>query len=138
MENPDDLLLLVRVSPGHALHINFGENWRHRIGSDDHDDRRRRRIVRPLPGSGGMVAGHGPEPPARKLDRVSDDAAALLSEVDPENEGAMTLRERRTVAICRRLGEEFHEDELEATIEAVAGDSTSMLREYREGLLDRL
>lgn len=73
-----------------------------------------------------------------KLDRVSDDAEALLAEVDPEGDGDMSLRERRTVAICRRLEGEFPEDELEAAIGAVAGDSPPTLREYRERVLDRL
>lgn len=73
-----------------------------------------------------------------KLDRVSDDAEALLAEVDPEGDGDMSIRERRTVAICRRLGEQFPEDELEAAIGAVAGDSQPTLREYRERVLDRL
>lgn len=73
-----------------------------------------------------------------KLDRVSDDAEALLAEVDSEGDGDMSLRERRTVAICRRLEGEFPEDELEAAIGAVAGDSAPTLREYRERVLDRL
>jgi hypothetical protein len=73
-----------------------------------------------------------------KLDRVSDDAEALLAEVDPEGDDDMSLRERRTVAICRRLEGEFPEDELEAAIGAVAGDSPPTLREYRERVLDRL
>lgn len=73
-----------------------------------------------------------------KLDRVSDDAEALLVEVAPEGDGEMSLRERRTAAICRRLGEQFHESELEAAIGAVAGDSPPTLQEYRERVLGRL
>lgn len=73
-----------------------------------------------------------------KLDRVSDDAEALLAEVDPQGDGDMSIRDRRTLAICRRLGEQFPEDELKDAIGAVAGDSPPTLREYRERVLDRL
>lgn len=67
-----------------------------------------------------------------KLDRVNDDAEVLLAELGLEGDDKMSLRDRRTVAICRRLGESFRKDELEAVIGAVAGDSPPTLREYWE------
>lgn len=73
----------------------------------------------------------------KKLGRILDDAEALLSEVDPDGDG-MPLRERRTVAICQRLGRQFTRDELDEAIAAVAGDSDPTLRTYREKVLDRL
>lgn len=41
----------------------------------------------------------------RKLDRVQEDAEAVLAEVNPDAEESMSVRECRTVAICSRLGE---------------------------------
>jgi hypothetical protein len=73
-----------------------------------------------------------------KLDRVVDDAEALLAEVDPEGAGEMSTRERRTLVMCKRLGKQFHEDELEAAIGAVAGDSPPTLREYQERVLEQI
>lgn len=72
-----------------------------------------------------------------KLGRIIDDATELLSEVDPEGDG-MSLRERRTIAICKRLGKEFTQDDLDEAIAAVPGDSRPTLREYRERVLDHL
>jgi len=71
-----------------------------------------------------------------KLDRVADDAEALLAEVAGED-GA-SLQEKRTIAICHRLGNQFTRDDLEAAIEAVAGGSEPTVREYTDRVIDRL
>jgi hypothetical protein len=68
---------------------------------------------------------------------VLTDAGELLSEIDPEGDG-MKSREKRRVAICHLLGDQFTRDELDETIATVAGDSDPTLRDYREKILDRL
>lgn len=79
-----------------------------------------------------------------RLGRVADDAEKLLSEF-ADTDGAdtgLSLREKRTIAICNRLsgpqGSEFLKDDLHDAIAAVAGDSEPTLREYEEQVLDRL
>jgi len=72
-----------------------------------------------------------------KLERVADDAEGLLAEA-ADGEDGLSLRERRTVAICRRLGEQFTQDELEDAIGDVAGDSDPTVRDYTEKVLSRL
>ena len=72
-----------------------------------------------------------------KLGRILDDAAELLSEVDPQGDG-LTIRERQTIAICQRLGTQFTRGDLYEAIAAVAGDSDPTLRDYREKVLNRL
>ncbi|WP_232819752.1 hypothetical protein [Haloprofundus halophilus] len=67
-----------------------------------------------------------------KMERVANDAETLLAD-----DGIM-LRERRTVRICRRLGEQFTQDDLEDAIAAVAGDSAPTIRDYTEKVLARL
>lgn len=74
----------------------------------------------------------------RKLERVQADAEAMLAEVAPGSEDGMSVRERRTVAICSRLGEQFTREELETAIGAVAGDSEPTLETYTDRVLDRL
>jgi hypothetical protein len=74
----------------------------------------------------------------RKLERVLDDAAALLSESSNESsEETLSKVERRTISICNRLGEEFHDDELTEAISDVAGESEPTLRKYRERVAER-
>jgi hypothetical protein len=70
-----------------------------------------------------------------KLGRVVDDAEAVLAEMDPEGEGEKSITHLRTLSICSELGEQFTEDELEATIAKIAGDSPPTLRSYRERVL---
>jgi len=73
----------------------------------------------------------------RKLDRVVDDAEAVLSEVT--DNGDLTHRERKTIAVCKELGDEFTRDELEETIRDVAGvDSDPSIKTYTERVIDRL
>lgn len=74
----------------------------------------------------------------RKLDRVQEDAEAVSAEVNPDAEESMSVRERRTVAICSRLGEQFTREELEDAIGDVAGDSRPTLEAYTDRVLDRL
>lgn len=71
-----------------------------------------------------------------KLERVVDDAEALLAEV--AGDGGASLQEKRTAAICHRLGNQFTRDDLEAAIEAVAGGSEPTIREYTDRVFDRL
>jgi len=71
-----------------------------------------------------------------KLDRVADDAEALLAE-DAGEDGA-SLQQKRTIAICHRLGRQFTRDKLEDAIEAVAGGSEPTIREYTDRVFDRL
>lgn len=75
---------------------------------------------------------------ARKLERVQADAEALLAEVNPDAEERMSVRERRTVAICSHLGDQFTRGDLEDAIAAVAGDSRPTLETYTERVLERL
>jgi hypothetical protein len=72
-----------------------------------------------------------------KLERVADDAEGLLAELDPDEDG-LSLIERRTVAICNRLGDSFTRDDLEAAIEAIAGGSDPTIQKYTDRVLDRL
>jgi hypothetical protein len=72
-----------------------------------------------------------------KLERVADDAEGLLAELNPDEDG-LSLIERRTVAICDRLGDAFTRDDLEAAIEAVAGGSDPTVEKYTDRVLDRL
>jgi len=78
----------------------------------------------------------------RKLERVLDDAAALLSESSNESsEDTLSKVERRTISICNRLGEEFSDDELTEAISEVAASgahaSEPTLRKYRELVAER-
>ncbi|WP_239524267.1 hypothetical protein [Halogeometricum borinquense] len=71
-----------------------------------------------------------------KLKRISDDAEDLLAELNPDESG-LGVRERRTVAICNRLGEQFTRDDLEDAIAAVAGSSDPTIQDYTGRVLDR-
>lgn len=76
----------------------------------------------------------------QKLERIADDAEDLLSEIsdDADPEAGLPIREKRTVAICNRLGPSFTEDDLDEAIASVAGDSQATLEHYRERVIDRL
>ena len=75
----------------------------------------------------------------RKLDRVLDDATAILEEMNPdEGEGGLTAVERRTITICHRLPEQFTDEELTQEIADVAGSSKPTIEKYRERVVDRL
>lgn len=79
----------------------------------------------------------------RKLDRVLDDATAVLEEMNPEeSEGGLSSQQRKVITICNRLGEQFTEEELIAEIDDVAGryeHASEPTRErYKEYVLDRL
>lgn len=71
-----------------------------------------------------------------KLERVADDAEDLLAELNPDEDG-LGIRERRTVAICNRLGEQFSRDDLEDAIGAVAGSSDPTIQDYTDRVLER-
>jgi hypothetical protein len=73
-----------------------------------------------------------------KLDPVVGDLEGVLSELTPDDQGGMGIRERRTVAICHQLNPRFTAEELKATIEDVVGDSRPTIRTYTEKVLDRL
>jgi hypothetical protein len=71
-----------------------------------------------------------------KLERVIDDAESLLAEVAATD--SLSHQEKKTIAICDQLGEEFTRDELEDAIEIKAGGSDPTIREYTKRVLDRL
>lgn len=75
-----------------------------------------------------------------KLNRIVDDAEAILSELDSgegADEGLSTV-ERRTIIICNRLDDQFTDDELVQEISDVAGASEPTIERYRERVIDRL
>lgn len=81
----------------------------------------------------------------RKIDRVLDDAERLLSDLQPDSEDteesseSLSLAERKTIAICDELGEQFTDDELVDTIERVAEVSSEpSIEKYRGRVVDRL
>lgn len=76
----------------------------------------------------------------RKLDRVLEDATAMLKEMNPDDDaGGLSVVERRTIAIGNRLPEEFPDDDhLVETIADVAGSSEPTIEKYRERVVDRL
>ncbi len=76
----------------------------------------------------------------RKLDRVLDDAAGLLSEVsDTDSDDSLSAVERKTIAIANELGEEFTDDDLEEAIVEVGGvDSEPSIEKYRDLVTDKL
>lgn len=73
-----------------------------------------------------------------KLERVATDAEDVLGELTPDEQAGMTVRERRTVAICHQLGDQFTDGDLEGAIADVAGDSSPTISDYTEKVLDRL
>jgi hypothetical protein len=71
-----------------------------------------------------------------KLERVSDDAEDLLAELNPDD-GGLSIREQRTVAICNRLGEQFSRDDLENAIRDQGLESEPTIRDYTDRVLER-
>lgn len=75
----------------------------------------------------------------RKLERVVDDAESLLAEVSGSNDKGLGTVERKTIAVCRELPDEFTDDELVDTVVEVAGvDSGPSIEKYRKRVVDRL
>jgi hypothetical protein len=79
----------------------------------------------------------------RKLDRVLDDATAVLEEINPdESTDGLTAKQRKVITICTRLDDQFTDDELIAEIDDVAGHadraSDPTREKYRELVTDRL
>lgn len=74
-----------------------------------------------------------------KLDRVLDDAEAILSELNESEDSAedgLPAVKRRTIAIANDLGPNFTDDELVATIEDHGHESDPTIRKYRERVAD--
>jgi hypothetical protein len=71
-----------------------------------------------------------------KLERITDDAEALLKEV--AGEGDLSKPERQTIAICEQLGRPFSRGDLTDAIECVAGGSPPTIRDYTDRVLNRL
>ncbi|SIS00613.1 hypothetical protein SAMN05421858_5127 [Haladaptatus litoreus] len=71
-----------------------------------------------------------------KLRRIEDDAAGLLEELGSGD--GLSLREKRTIAVCNDLSEQFTRSELESAIEIHAGGSDPTLRDYTERVTERL
>lgn len=71
-----------------------------------------------------------------KLERVTDDAESLLAEV--AGEGDLSHQEKKTIAICEQLGNQFTREDLENAIEGVAGGSDPTIRKYTDRVFDRL
>ncbi|MFC5973807.1 hypothetical protein ACFPYI_20980 [Halomarina salina] len=77
----------------------------------------------------------------RKLDRVLDDAEALLATASEDTDTGLRKngREVKTVAICNQLDEQFTDKELVGTIQDTAGVSSApSVRQYREEVVERL
>ncbi|QLG26560.1 hypothetical protein HUG10_02965 [Halorarum halophilum] len=74
----------------------------------------------------------------RKLERLGADTERLLAEASPDADGNLGTVGRRTVSICRRLGDEFTRDDLEDAIRTEELESTRTIRTYTERVLDRL
>jgi hypothetical protein len=79
-----------------------------------------------------------------KLDRIVDDAEALLAELDESDaDESLSVVERRTVIICNRLvgddhTDQFKDDALVEEISDVAGSSGPTIERYRDRVIDRL
>jgi len=75
-----------------------------------------------------------------KLDRIVDDAEAVLSELQDDEGGDEGLGavERRTITICHRLDEQFTDDVLVSEIADVAGSSKPTIEKYRQRVIKRL
>lgn len=75
----------------------------------------------------------------RKLDRVMDDAEALLARVAGDSKKSMSKVEVNTVAIADTLPKQFTDDELETTIMEVANvTSDPTINKYRRRVVERL
>jgi hypothetical protein len=70
-----------------------------------------------------------------KLNRVVDDAESLLAEMSEDDK--LNTRQKRTIAICNHLGDQFTRSELEDAIRSVVGDSPPTIRDYTEKVLAR-
>jgi len=78
-----------------------------------------------------------------KLERVVDDAEALLSEMnESDGDGGLGKVDRNVITICNRLTEQFTDQELNSEIHAVAGNgpraSEPTLEKYRDLVTERL
>lgn len=79
-----------------------------------------------------------------KLDRIVDDAEALLSELDDSDaDDTLSAVERRTMIICKRLvadeqSSQFTDEELVEEISDVAGSSGPTIDRYRGRVIERL
>jgi len=78
-----------------------------------------------------------------KLDRVVKDAESLLSQLDEDqDDGGLSVVERKTVVICNRLGEQFTDAELVSEVHEVAATgpraAPQTIKRYREIVTDRL
>ncbi|MFD1515839.1 hypothetical protein [Halomarina rubra] len=78
-----------------------------------------------------------------KLDRVFDDAEALLETVNNDSDGGLRKNgvEMNTIAICHLLDDQFTNDQLNDAIVEIVGDPTVTERtrsRYRNRVVDRL
>ena len=77
-----------------------------------------------------------------KLDRVLDDAAGVLAQInetDSDEDNSLSLVERNTVAIAHEMTDQFTDEELVETIKRVANVKTpSTIDGYREDVINRL
>jgi len=77
-----------------------------------------------------------------KLTRVVDDAESILAELNDDSDEKLSLGERKTIAICNELPEQFLDTELNEQIHEIAADgpkaSDPTLEKYRELVIDRL
>jgi len=79
----------------------------------------------------------------QKVNRIADDAEALLSELDESDaESGLSKVKRNTIRICNRLNKQFTNDDLNREIHDVAGRgdraSEPTLEKYRDRVVDRL
>lgn len=72
----------------------------------------------------------------RKLDRVIDDAEALLAETNDDSDGGMTAEERKITKIRRELDDKFTDAELIAAIDDVVGRNKTASQPTRENWRD--
>lgn len=83
--------------------------------------------------------GGRPDRLERKLRRVVDDAESVLSELNDSSDDGITAVERKTIAVCNELPDQFVDDELVETIERVADvHSKPSIRKYRKRVVSRL
>lgn len=78
----------------------------------------------------------------RKLERVADDAEAMLAEINEESEAGLSAPERTTIRICSELGEQFTDAELTTAVKDHAGQSPDptddTVKKYRRFVVERL
>lgn len=80
-----------------------------------------------------------------KLDRIFADVKDVLGELntaDDSKSGSLSKKQKKVIAICDRVGEEFTDDELVEAIDEIAGRSDRASQptreEYRDVIVDRL